>query len=121
MIMFNRLTVNLYVFLILLLICTQGSLSAAQTNEVSSEAVRSCIDKGIAFFRSISTQGGYVYYVTVDLERRWGESEVDAQTIEVQSPGTPAVGMTFLQAYRVTGKADHLRVARDAASALIRR
>ena len=120
MIMLNRLTVRLYLFLILLLICTPGTLPAAQTKEVSIEAVRTCIDKGIAFFHSINTQGGYVYYVTVDLERRWGESEADPQTIEVQSPGTPAVGMTFLQAYHVTGKADHLRAARDAASALIR-
>lgn len=118
--MFNRLTVSLYLFLILLLICTPGILPAAQTKEVSIEAVRTCIDKGIAFFHSISTQGGYVYYVTVDLKRRWGESEVDTQTIEVQSPGTPAVGMTFLEAYRITGKADHLRAARKAASALIR-
>jgi hypothetical protein len=120
MIMFNRLTVSLYLFLILLLICTPEILPAAQTKDVSIKAVRTCIDKGIAFFHSINTQGGYVYYVTVDLKRRWGESEVDSQTIEVQSPGTPAVGMTFLQAYHVTGKADHLRGARDAASALIR-
>jgi hypothetical protein len=119
MIVFSRQTVTVYVFLVILLVCTSGSLLVANTNKVSIEAVRTCIDRGIAFFRSISTQGGYVYYVTVDLEQRWGESEVDAQTIEVQSPGTPAVGMTFLQAYRVTGKADHLRAARDAASALI--
>lgn len=120
MIAFNRLTVTLYVFLIILLVCGPGRVAAAHSDEVSIEAVRRCIDKGIAFFHSISTQGGYVYYVTVGLEQRWGESKVDAQTIEVQSPGTPAVGMTFLQAYGVTGNADHLRAARDAASALIR-
>ena len=118
--MFNRLVVSFYLFLILFLVCMPGILAAGRTDDVSVEAVRDCIDKGVAFFRSISTQGGYVYYVTVDMERRWGESEVDSQVIEVQAPGTPAVGMTFLEAYRVTGKADHLRGARDAASALIR-
>jgi len=120
MIVFNKQTVTVYVLLIILLVCSPGSLLAANTNEASIEAVRTCIDRGITFFHSISTQGGYVYYVTVDLEQRWGESEVDAQTVEVQSPGTPAVGMTFLQAYRVTGKTDHLRAAIDAAFALIR-
>ena len=120
MIMFNRQTLSVYVFLTLLLICTPGNLRAAQTHELSIEAVQTCIDRGIAFFHSISTQGGYVYYVTLDLEKRWGESEADAQTIEVQSPGTPVVGMTFLQAYQVTGKADHLRAAKEAAFALIR-
>ena len=118
--MFKRQMLRVYAFLILPLIYIPEKLPAAQTDEVSIEALRSCINKGIAFFHSISTQGGYVYYVTVDLERRWGESEADAQTIEVQSPGTPAVGMSFLQAYRVTGKADHLHAARDAAYALIR-
>ncbi|NQV32457.1 MAG: hypothetical protein HQ515_07165 [Phycisphaeraceae bacterium] len=118
MILFNRLTVIL-VFM-MLCVCGLGRLPAAQIDDVSIEAVQTCIDKGIAFFHSINTQGGYVYYVTVDLKQRWGESVADAETIEVQSPGTPAVGMTFLTAYRVTGKADHLNAARHAASALIR-
>jgi hypothetical protein len=117
---FTRQAVRLCACMIILWVCTSGSLRAAQTSELSIEAVRTCIDQGIAFFHSINTQGGYVYYVTVDLKQRWGESEVDAQTIEVQSPGTPAVGMTFLQAYRVTRKTDHLNAARDAAFALIR-
>ena len=49
-------------------------LEYVHADDVSVEAVRSSIDKGIAFFHSINTQGGYVYYVTVDLKRRWGES-----------------------------------------------
>ena len=116
----NKQTKTYTLSLMILLISAQRPLPAAQTGEVSIEAVRTCIDKGVAFFHSISTQGGYVYYVTVDLTQLWGEGRVDAQTVEVQPPGTPTVGMTFLQAYRVTGKAEHLQAARDAASALIR-
>jgi hypothetical protein len=78
------------------------------------------VDEGIAFFYSINTYGGYVYYVTTDLKERWGESRADEHTIEVQPPGTPAVGMTFLRANRVTGNPDHLKAATDAAFALIR-
>ncbi|MCP4454418.1 MAG: hypothetical protein GY809_23425 [Planctomycetes bacterium] len=72
--MFNRQTASVYACLIVLAACMPGSLPAAQPYEVSVEAVRHCIDRGIAFFHSISTQGGYVYYVTADLTRRWGGS-----------------------------------------------
>jgi len=33
----------------------------------------------------------------------WGEGQADEHTIEVQPPGTPAVGMTFMRAYQVCG------------------
>lgn len=76
--------------------------------------------KGVAFFHSIHSQGGYVYYVTPDLSRRWGESPASAETIEVQPPGTPAVGQSFLYAYRTTGDKQALAAAKEAAFALIR-
>ena len=76
--------------------------------------------KGVSFFHSISAEGGYVYYVTPDLSLRWGEKPADANTIEVQPPGTPTVGQSFLRAYKATGDKKALVAAMDAARALIR-
>lgn len=77
------------------------------------------LQKGVAYFYSINSHGGYVYYVTPDLSMRWGEGPKDLHTIEVQPPGTPAVGQSFLRAYKTTGDKKALEAARDAANALI--
>jgi PelA/Pel-15E family pectate lyase len=58
--------------------------------------------------------------VTPDLSLRWGEGPKDEHTIEVQPPGTPAVGQSFLRAYKATGDQRALTAAKDAAYALIR-
>ena len=85
-----------------------------------SKKVEKALKKGVSYFYSINSQGGYVYYVTPDLSMRWGESDKDEHTIEVQPPGTPAVGLAFLQAYRATGDKQALEAANEAAHALIR-
>lgn len=77
------------------------------------------LKKGVAFFYSINSHGGYVYHVTPDLSLRWGEGPKDKETIEVQPPGTPAVGQSFLRVYQVTGDEKALQAAKDAANALI--
>lgn len=58
--------------------------------------------------------------MTPDLSLRWGEGPKDEHTIEVQPPGTPAVGQSFLRAYKATGDQRALTAAKDAAYALIR-
>lgn len=78
------------------------------------------LQKGVSFFYSINAHGGYVYYVTPDLSLRWGEVPVDTETVEVQPPGTPAVGQAFLQTYKATGDTVALAAAKEAAYALIR-
>lgn len=82
--------------------------------------VEASLKKGVTFFQTVSTEGGYVYNVTPDLSKRWGEGPADAQTIEVQPPGTPAVGQSFLRIYKATGDTKALAAAQDAANALIR-
>ncbi len=85
-----------------------------------AEQAEASLQRSVAFFYSINTQGGYVYHVTPDLSRRWGENPVDTDTIEVQPPGTPAVGMSFLAAYRATADPLALQAALDAGKALLR-
>jgi hypothetical protein len=84
------------------------------------EQVAASLEQGVAFFHTINSHGGYVYHVTPDLSQRWGEGPKDADTIEVQPPGTPAVGQSFLRAYQATGSKQALAAAREAAAALIR-
>lgn len=102
--------------LIILLLFPAFSFGQAELREQANASLQ----KGIAFFHSINTHGGYVYNVTPDLSLRWGEGPKDAETIEVQPPGTPAVGQSFLRAYRATGDKQALVAAKDAAYALIR-
>ena len=84
------------------------------------EQVALSLQRGVDAFHRLNAHGGYVYAVTPDLTRRWGESPADADTIEVQPPGTPAVGQAFLRAYLTTGYTPARDAAMDAARALIR-
>lgn len=106
-----------------ILACFPGLLAQPADHAGGSglrERAEAALQKGIAFFHSINTHGGYVYNVTPDLSLRWGEGPKDVETIEVQPPGTPAVGQSFLRAYQATGNKQALAAAKDAAYALIR-
>lgn len=76
--------------------------------------------KSVAFFHSTNVHGGYGYHITPDLSQRWGETALDQEEIEVQPPGTPAVGQSFLRAYLATGDQKALEAAKHAANALTR-
>jgi PelA/Pel-15E family pectate lyase len=76
--------------------------------------------KGAEFYRSkIASHGGYVYYYSEDLKQRWGEGRATADTIFVQPPGTPTVGMAYLKAYEATHDPMYLDAATEAAEALV--
>ncbi len=97
------------------LIVLSSAISAA---DLAKQAATS-LKKGVSHFYSLNSHGGYVYYVTPDLSLRWGESPADEHTIEVQPPGTPAVGLSFLKVYKTTGDSKALEAAKEAAYALI--
>jgi len=92
----------------------------AQDLTVLATEARQCLVKGIAYFQTLAIEGGYVYHYTLDGKEKWGEGKTDNRTIEVQPPGTPAVGMSFLKAWRATGNRDFLNAAENAANALIK-
>ena len=84
--------------------------------EQAAEAMR----KAATFYRTkVASHGGYVYYYSEDLKQRWGEGKADAEQIWVQPPGTPTVGMAFLEAFKATKHPFYLDAARDAAVALV--
>ena len=82
--------------------------------DLRDEASRA-LKRAASFYREeVASHGGYVYYYSVDLRQRWGEGKVSPETIFVQPPGTPTVGMAYLKAYAATGDRFYLDAAREA-------
>ncbi len=111
-----------------ILIVTAGLIFAFSVSSFSQTTLKNdalnALNKGVKFFHSVSTNGGYLWAYSLDLSRGWGEGYGekdwdDPTQIEVQPPGTPTVGMAFLRAYKVTGNKECLNAAEDAGDALI--
>lgn len=101
---------------LLLLLLLQGA-ATADTLSLADQA-RDALQRSTAYFQSISTRGGYLWWYSEDLKQRAGESKASASQVWVQPPGTPSVGEAFLRAYEVTLHSRHLEAARAAAEAL---
>lgn len=87
----------------------------------TEQEVRDALHRAVTFFRDhVSAGGGYVYQVSADLSKREGEGKVGPTTAWIQPPGTPSVGMAFLQAYQRCGDPILLDAAKETATALIR-
>ena len=110
----------LALILLLLGAFAEGPLPAQQTDPALRGDALRAMEKAAAFYRGeVASHGGYVYYYSVDLRRRWGEGEASPDTIFVQPPGTPTVGMAYLKAHAATGDRAFLDAAREAAEALV--
>ena len=110
---------SLFLSLVSVLIHPLLIFSQSNNPELRS-ATLATLHQAINYFHSINIEGGYVYHYTLDLQEKWGEGKTDNYTIEVQPPGTPAVGMSFLNAYRIVGEKTYLDAAIQAARALIK-
>ncbi len=102
------------------LLFSSGGLFADNADDALRERAVATMEKAATFFRSkVASHGGYVYYYSVDLKRRWGEGAATVDQIWVQPPGTPTVGMAYLRAYEATGNRLYLDAATEAAEALV--
>lgn len=82
-------------------------------------AAENALRRAITYYvNQVAQHGGYVYYYSADLTRCWGEGETTRDTIWVQPPGTPTVGLAYLAAYDATGDAFYRDAAHKAAQAL---
>lgn len=101
---------------ILVVMCGPDSAAAQDADQV-----REAMHRAVQFFRSqASTQGGYVFQWSEDLSKREGEGKVGESTVWIEPPGTPAVGLAFLDAYRTCHDPLLLEAAKETAGALVR-
>jgi len=97
-----------------------GHLHGQQAGaDLRGEALRALKRAASFYSATVASYGGYVYYYSVDLQERWGEGKASADTVFVQPPGTPTVGMAYLKAYAATADRFYLEAARNAADALV--
>ncbi|MFT3846559.1 MAG: pectate lyase [Lacibacter sp.] len=71
-------------------------------------------------FDHVSTEGGFVWYYTPDLSRRWGEMEAYKSMIWMQDGGTVQVGHMLLDVYHATGNEFFYEHAEKVAAAIIK-
>jgi cyanophycinase len=96
---------------------TDSAEEAADLPRLAAMALR----RSTAFFREqVSTEGGYLWRYSADLAKREGEGKADHQTVWVQPPGTPAVGIALLEAHQMTEERYLLEAARAAGMCLVR-
>ncbi len=87
--------------------------------EPSAKQAIKAMKKATQYFRKdVATNGGYLWRYKTDFTLRQGEEVASPTTIWVQPPGTPSIGMAFLEAYKVTGDTMFLNVAISTARAL---
>jgi hypothetical protein len=104
----------------LLLFFVSGPLHAQPADaDLRKDALRS-MKLAASYFRgTVASHGGYVYYYRLDLTERWGEGKTTPDTIFVQPPGTPTVGIAYLKAYAATGDKFYLDAARETTEGLV--
>ena len=108
-----------FLFLSTLSFCVFSNGSAQSDKALSAEALKT-MKKATVYFRTmVATNGGYLYNYKDDFTMREGEEIASPTTIWIQPPGTPAVGMAYLDAYEVTGDTLFLNGAIKAARALV--
>ena len=96
--------------------------AAAQAEEAPlRRQAAAALRKATDFFTTrVATEGGYLWRYSEDLAGREGEGRASATTVWVQPPGTPSVGMAFLDAYHATKDPVCLEAARRAGYCLVR-
>lgn len=96
--------------------CATAVANEAPAREEAADALR----KAVAFFRQhASVHRGYLWRYSADLTRREGEGKAGPSTAWVQPPGTPTIGMAYLEAHNSTGDTFYLDAARETAYALV--
>ena len=93
---------------------TPGARAAAPPADILA-----AMKKATAFMTDrVALHGGYVWFVSEDLSRRWGEIPARPSQIWLQG-GTERMGQVFLDAWEATGDTQFLDAARKAADALV--
>lgn len=94
---------------------------AAVAAPPSRSAAESALRRACTFYHEqCSKHGGYVWRYSRDLTLSEGEAETGEDTVWVQPPGTPTVGLAFVAAYDATGERQYFEWARETARCLVK-
>ncbi len=103
-----------------LLLATFDSSMHAADDAPSATDVLHAMKKAAHYYRhQVAVHGGYVYFYSPDLTQRFGEGVASKDQVWVQPPGTPTVGMAYLDAYHATADRFYLEAATEAGEALL--
>jgi PelA/Pel-15E family pectate lyase len=118
----NRLTSHFKVvaFTWISLLVLTAEVKPADDDSLPKQAAATLRRAAAFFLDNVATEGGYLYRYSEDLSKREGERHATATTVWVQPPGTPSVGLAYLEAYRATGDNYYLDAAKRAAMCLVR-
>ncbi|MHC4743537.1 MAG: pectate lyase [Planctomycetota bacterium] len=108
--------------LLLILIAFLGLSESVLASEGLVDEAEAALKKAASYFRSISTNGGYVGIYSSDLTKRYGEAiyeKARPTEIWVQPPGTPTIGQCYLKAWKATGDKFYFEAAKEVAKALV--
>jgi hypothetical protein len=110
-----------FVFILtaLILSWSSDSVRADEARSLRENAIAAMKQAAGFYHKHAAAHGGYVYFYSLDLKQRWGEGVATKDQVWVQPPGTPTVGLAYLQAYQATGDQFFLDAATDAALSLI--
>ncbi len=112
------LNVPRFMLLAMLAAVVVPQLSHAQS-PTRDEAI-DALHRAVMFFRDeVSAEGGYVYRVSADLAKFEGEGRVGPMTAWIEPPGTPSVGLAYLEAYQLTHDPLLLKAAVETGMALV--
>jgi len=104
--------------LLFVALCGTANAAAAQEASLLQQAKDAMRQAAEFYSQEVASHGGYVYFYSLDLRKRWGEGMATEDQIWVQPPGTPTVGLAYVKAYEATGDTLYLNAATDGALAL---
>ncbi|OYP34181.1 pectate lyase [Rhodopirellula sp. MGV] len=101
-------------------LCQNKTVGSAQSfaSGLPAETLRAAKRAVATLTEKVSTRGGYLWRYSADLSLREGEGVVESETVWVQPPGTPAVGLALTHLYQATGEQQFLDAALAAAESL---
>lgn len=106
-----------FAFSAALLLAPLGELAAAE--ELPAQA-KAALQKAVQFYsQQVADHGGYVYQYSADLKKREGEGVAPPGVNWIQPPGTPTVGLAYVEAWLRTGDESCLQAAKETAHALV--
>lgn len=97
-----------------------ATASDAFAESALEQRAQEAMQRATDFYRTqVAARGGYVYRYSADLAKREGEGKVGVDTVWVQPPGTPSVGLAYVEAYERTGQPWFKDAAKAAGDCLV--